>query len=41
MLNPNRIANIITGMNGATGVSVSIPINWPKKPPSANRAITP
>ncbi len=32
---------MITGMNGGTGVSVSIPISCPAQPPSARSATTP
>ena len=32
---------MITGMNGGTGVAVSIPISGPRKPPSATSATTP
>jgi hypothetical protein len=32
---------MITGMNGGTGVSVSIPSRLPAAPPSATRATTP
>jgi hypothetical protein len=41
MLRPKRIANIITGMKGATGVAVSMPISSPAMPPWANSEITP